>query len=107
MRLNLGKTVVMDIDGGSGQLDPPTLTYKWRTVKTQVEESCRHLGFWATPNGDMAKTKQRVLAKTRGGTGASDTPSVRIQSCQGTISQHGGECVQIFCSSSALEQSRT
>ena len=66
MRLNLGKTVVMDIDGGSGQLDPPTLTYKGRTVKTfQVEESCRHLGFWATPNGDMAKTKQRVLAKTR------------------------------------------
>ena len=66
MRLNLGKTVVMDIDGGSGQLDPPKLTYKKRTVKTfQAEESCRHLGFWATPNGDMAKTKQRVLAKTR------------------------------------------
>jgi hypothetical protein len=66
MRLNLGKTVVMDIDGGSGQLDPPTLTYKGRTVKIfQVEESCRHLGFWSTPNGDMTKTKQRVLAKTR------------------------------------------
>jgi hypothetical protein len=66
MRLNLGKTVVMDIDGGSGQQDLPTLTYKGRPVKTfQAEDSCRHLGFWATPNGDMAKTKQRVLAKTR------------------------------------------
>ena len=49
MRLNLGKTVVMDIDGGSGQQDPPTLTYKGRPVKTfQAEDSCRHLGFWAT-----------------------------------------------------------
>ena len=66
MRLNLGKTVVIDIDGGSGQLDPPKLTYKQRTVKTfQAAESCRHLGFWATPNGDMAKTKQRVFTKTR------------------------------------------
>jgi hypothetical protein len=65
-RLNLGKTVVMDVDGGSGQQDPPTLKYKGRPVKTfQAEDSCRHLGFWATPNGDMAKTKQRVLAKTR------------------------------------------
>jgi hypothetical protein len=34
MLLNLGKTIVMDIDGGSGQLDPPTLTYKGRMVKT-------------------------------------------------------------------------
>jgi len=66
MRLNLGKTVVMDIDRGSGQQDPPTLTYKGRQVKAfQAEDSCRHLGFWATPNGDMVKTKQRVLAKTR------------------------------------------
>jgi len=66
MRLNLGKTLVMDIDGGSGQQDPPTLMYKGRPVKTfQAEDSCRHLAFWATPNGDMAKTKQRVLAKTR------------------------------------------
>jgi hypothetical protein len=52
--------------GGSGQQDPPTLKYKGRPVKTfQAKDSCRHLGFWATPNGDMAKTKQRVLAKTR------------------------------------------
>jgi hypothetical protein len=65
-RLNLGKTVVMDIDGGSGQQDPPTLKYKGRPVKAfQAKDSCRHLGFWATPNGDLAKTKQRVLAKTR------------------------------------------
>ncbi len=40
IRLNLGKTVVMDIDGGSGQQDPPTLTYKGRPVKTfQAEEA--------------------------------------------------------------------
>jgi hypothetical protein len=66
MQLNLGKTVVIDIDGGSGQLDPPKLTYKQPTVETfQAAESCRHLGYWATPNGDMVKTKKRVLTKTR------------------------------------------
>jgi hypothetical protein len=27
MRLNLNKTVVVDIDGGSGEVDPPQLTY--------------------------------------------------------------------------------
>ena len=27
MRLNIGKTVVVDIDGRSGELDPPRLTY--------------------------------------------------------------------------------
>jgi hypothetical protein len=31
----------------------------------QATDSCRHLGYWATPNGDMAKTKHSVLAKTR------------------------------------------
>jgi hypothetical protein len=65
-KLNLSKTVVVDIDWGSGEVDPSQLTYKQRPVKVfQATESCRHLGYWATPNGDMATTKQRVLAKTR------------------------------------------
>jgi hypothetical protein len=56
----------MGIDGGSGEMDPPQATYKQRPVTVfQATESCRHLGYWATPNGDMAKTKQRVFAKTR------------------------------------------
>ncbi len=43
MRLNIGKTVVVDIDGGSGELDPPQLTYKIKPVKGfQANESCRH-----------------------------------------------------------------
>jgi hypothetical protein len=47
MRLNLGKTVVEDIDGGSGELDPPRLTYQDHPVKIfQANESCRHLGYW-------------------------------------------------------------
>ena len=40
MRLNLGKTVVMDIDGGSGQQDPPTLTdgrLKYSKPKTAAD----------------------------------------------------------------------
>jgi hypothetical protein len=66
MRLNLSKTVVIDIDGGSGEVDPPQLTYNQQPVKVfQATQSCRHLGFWATPNGDMAITKHRVLAKTK------------------------------------------
>ncbi len=66
MRLNLTKTVVVDIDGGSGEMDPPHLTYHQRPVKVfKVTESCRHLGFWATPNGNMTATKQRVLVRTK------------------------------------------
>jgi hypothetical protein len=42
------------------------VTYKQQPVTVfQATDSCRHLGYWATPNGDMAKTKHRVLAKTR------------------------------------------
>ena len=64
MRLNLDKTVVEDIDGGSGELDPPQLTYKNQPVKGfQANESCRHLGFWATPNGDTTVTKQQKRKK--------------------------------------------
>ncbi len=66
MKLNLNKTVVVDIDGGSGEVDPPQLTYNQQPVKVfHATESCRHLGFWATPNGNTADTKKRVLAKTK------------------------------------------
>ena len=65
-KLNMVKTVVMSINGGSGEKDPPRVTYKQQPIKVfQATESCRHLGYWATPNGDMIKTKRRVLAKTR------------------------------------------
>jgi hypothetical protein len=65
-KLNLSKTVVVDIDGGSGEVDPPKLTYNQQPIRVfQATESCRHLGFWATPNGNMAVTKHRVLAKTK------------------------------------------
>jgi hypothetical protein len=66
MRLNLTKTVVVDINGGSGEMDPPHLTYHQRQVKVfKATESCRHLGFWVTPNGNTAATKQRVLVRTK------------------------------------------
>jgi hypothetical protein len=65
-KLNLSKTVVVDIDGGSGEVDSPNLTYNQQPIKVlQATESCRHLGFWATPNGNMTVTKHRVLAKTK------------------------------------------
>jgi hypothetical protein len=65
-KLNLNKTVVIDIDGGSGEVDPPQLTYNQQPIKTfQATESCRHLGFWATPNGNKDVTKHRVLVKTK------------------------------------------
>jgi hypothetical protein len=67
MRLNLNKTVVVDIDGGSGEVDPPQLTYHQRPVKVfKATESCRHLGFWATPTGNTPKTpRQLVLVRTK------------------------------------------
>jgi hypothetical protein len=62
-KLNMAKTVVMSINGGSGEKDPPPVTYKQQTIKVfQATESCRHLGYW---NGDMTNTKRRVLEKTR------------------------------------------
>jgi hypothetical protein len=45
---------------------PPQQTYHQRPVKVfTATESCRHLGFWTTPNGNMAATKQRVLVRTK------------------------------------------
>jgi hypothetical protein len=65
-KLNLSTTVVIDIDRGSGEVDPPQLTYNQQPIKIfQATESCRHLGFWATPNSNMAVTKSRVLVKTK------------------------------------------
>lgn len=62
MQLNLGKTVVLDADGGSGELDLARLTYKKVPVKIFAEaESCRQLGFWATASGRMSATKQLVV----------------------------------------------
>jgi hypothetical protein len=64
-KLNLSKTVVIDIDGGSG-VDPPQLRYNQQSIKNfQATESCRHLVLWATPHGNMAVTKNRVLVKTK------------------------------------------
>jgi hypothetical protein len=68
-KLNLSKTVVVCIDGGSGEVDPPQLTYKQRPVKVfQDTESCRHLGYWATrhpmatwqlPNNVCSRKRER------------------------------------------------
>jgi len=56
----------MNIDGGSGEKNPPQVTYKQQPITGfQATESCSRLGYWATPNGDMTKTKKRVFAKTR------------------------------------------
>jgi hypothetical protein len=66
MQLNLGKAVVSVTDGDSGEIDMPCLTYKNQPVKVLlVTDSCRHLGYWATANGDMTVTKQRVFEKTK------------------------------------------
>jgi hypothetical protein len=65
-KLNMTKTVAMSINGGGADTHPPQVLYKQKPIKVfQAKESCRHLGFWATPNGDMTSTKERVLAKTR------------------------------------------
>jgi hypothetical protein len=54
----MAKTVAMSIDGVSEEKDPPRVTYKQKPIKVfQATESCRHLGYWATPNGDMTSTK--------------------------------------------------
>ena len=64
MQLNLGKTVVSGTDHGSGEMDMPCLTCKNQPVKVlQVTDSCRHLGYWATTNGDKTATKQLVFEK--------------------------------------------
>ena len=44
MRFNLNKTVVVDIDGGSGEVDPPQLTYHQRPVKVFKAKCLQALG---------------------------------------------------------------
>jgi hypothetical protein len=61
-QLNMTKTVSMSINAGSEEKDPPRVTYKQKPIKVfQGTESCRHLGYWATPNGDMTSTKGHNL----------------------------------------------
>ena len=49
-KLNMAKIVAMSINGGSEEKDPPRVTYKQKTIKVfQATESCRRLGYWATP----------------------------------------------------------
>ena len=64
-KLNLSKTVVVDIDGGSGEVDPPKLTYNQQPIRVfQATESCRHLGFWVTTNGNMVVTTRKYQMGT-------------------------------------------
>jgi hypothetical protein len=44
-KLNLSKTVVIDIDGGSGEVDPPQLTYNPQPIKFSRPQ--RAAGTWA------------------------------------------------------------
>jgi hypothetical protein len=107
-KLNLNKTVVLSINGGSGEMDPPQVTYKQQPDTVfQATKNCRHLGYWATPNVDMAKTKQRVLATTKEVLRrASNAPSIRNEDSEGTLPEHGGECISILRGPGAMESSR-
>jgi hypothetical protein len=65
-KLNMTKTVAMNINDEGEEKDPPQITYKQKPIKVlKAKESCRHLGFWATPDGDTTSTKKRVFKKTR------------------------------------------
>ena len=104
--MNMVKTVVMSINGGSGEKDPPQVTYKQQPIKGfQATESCRHLGYWAAPNGDMTKTKRRVLAKTREVLGLLTHHPLETKIAK-ELPEHGGECVSILSGPGALESSR-
>ena len=104
-KLKLTKTVAMSINGGGEEKDPPQVTYKRKPIKvSQATVSCRHLGFWATPNGDMTSTKGRVLEKTREVLGLL---THRDQDSERAFSEYGSKCIQIFSSPSAMESSRT
>jgi hypothetical protein len=107
-RLNLSKTVVIDIDGGSGEVDPPHLTYNQQAVKIfQATESCRHLVFWETPNGNMAVIKHRVARENERGIRAPYASPPGNKDSQGTLPEHGGKCVSLLSGSGAMEPSRT
>jgi hypothetical protein len=58
------------------------------------------LGFWATTNGDMTATKQRVLEKTEAALAVLTT--LGGKNSQGTISLHGGERIPLLGSSSTM-----
>jgi hypothetical protein len=87
---------------------PPQVLYKQKPIKVfQAQESCRHLGFWATPNGDMTSTKERVLAKTREVLGLLTHHPLETKTAKELFSEHGSERIPVLCGPSALEPSRT
>jgi hypothetical protein len=72
----------------------------------QAKESCRHLGFWATPNGDMTSTKERVFAKTREVLGLLTHHPLETKTAK-ELFQSMAVSVFRFSAASALEPSRT
>jgi hypothetical protein len=108
MQLNLGKTVVSVTDGGGGEMEISCLTYKNQPVKVlQVTDRCRHLGYWATANGDKTATKQRVFQKTKAALGVLTHHPLEAKTARELLqTKYGTECIPFFSSSSTMETIR-
>jgi hypothetical protein len=67
LRVNRGKTVAMVVERrGTGQRQmSETLVYMGQEVTFLAPStSCRYLGVWGTPTGDMSNTKERIFKRT-------------------------------------------
>ena len=67
IRVNLKKTMVMAVDGDKSRRKRQVeVRYRGSLVRQlQEDETCRYLGFWATPNGDFKQTKKLVFQRTK------------------------------------------
>ena len=64
LKVNTEKTIVMVINRPEHLHDPEVCYEKRRLRCLKSKEPCRYLGFWATADGDMNKTKEIVFQKT-------------------------------------------
>jgi hypothetical protein len=67
IKVNMKKTSIMAVDGDKQRRkNPIKVTYNGNQVRTTKEgETVRYLGFYATPNGNMQDSVNRVFQKTK------------------------------------------
>jgi len=67
IKVNMKKTSIMAVDGDKQRRKHPIqVTYNGNQVRTTKEgETVRYLGFYATPNGNMQDSVNRVFQRTK------------------------------------------
>jgi hypothetical protein len=106
-KLNLSKTVVIDIDGGSGEVDPPQLTYNQQPKKkSPSHRELQAPGLLGDTQWQHGSNQEPCARENKRGLRAPYASPPGNQDSQGTLPKHGGKCVPLFRGSGTMEPSR-